>query len=207
MIRYLSKLACMVLICMLPIKAMGPQVEDIQEQRQTQDPKSLVVQALLKVARSPQITDEQIEQLPQELKKIARLISSTHGDITKALFKAIEVRCDILKFVCKLEKLQSELRLNFNYQNLLFESYSIDDIYMILQCASSAVVIDCNSKVKGNDGTKLLLKICKACDAELLMFLNKEQYKGSVDIIAPNDEVIRKRIEGLVHNILSVCKN
>ena len=173
-----------------------------QENKQVYKLKDLKIQALLKVAKCPEISDEQVEQLPQEIRKVARVIRSTQGDITKALFKAMEIRCNVLEVIRTLEKLKSEkLRFNFDSQNLLSESYSIDDIRMIIQCASSAIVIDCNCSVKDNDGTRLALKMCQASDAELLTLLIEEKARGSIivrELRGPNNNITREHIERFI---------
>lgn len=186
MIRYISKLVCIALVLILPIKAMGPQVEDIQEnnqiqeQRQAKDPKSLVVQALLKVARSPQITDEQIEQLPQEVKKVARLLRSVGGDATKALHKAIKVRGDLLEVAHRLQRLQhNNIQVNLDTESLMEQSYSLEEIRMLIKCG--AVIGDSVSDKARNALTQAIA----IGDAELVKLLVDE--KASIKLLGRNN--------------------
>ena len=143
MIRYGVKFACMLLVLVLlveTIRAMQQEVQN-QENSQAQDPKSLKIQALLAVVQSSSISDEQVVQLPQEIQKVAKLVKCMGGNINLAFFKAIQLRGDIFEVTHRIHRLKNyrmvPLALEFNFQQWLEQSYSLEDIYLLMQCGVS----------------------------------------------------------------------
>ena len=163
MLRFITKLACAGFIFALPLQAMQLEQEqeaqsNNQEQSQVKEVKSLKVQALLQVAQSPQISDDQINQIPQDLQKIARLIRKTEGDLGKALLCALKAR----KYILKVAQMLATSKVD--NQNLFVYDfwYSLDDIRLLINCC------------KDEEDELNLLHAIRFQDNELLELIGKK---------------------------------
>ena len=171
MLRFITKLACAGFILALPLQAMQLQ----QEQFQAKKLKSLKVQALLKVALSPQISDEQINRLPQDLRKIARLIRgnqarANENDLGGAIWWLLKTRKDVLEVARTLAR-SAKVDPNLFVHDFW---YTTDDIRLLISCC------------KDERSELYLLYAIPFQDNELLELIGKETLS----------EIVRDQLEG-----------